>query len=53
MKGRVGSVPYVNAAPLVWSLERHGVEVVTAVPSGLPALLAAGEVQAILVSSVF
>lgn len=53
MTWRVGSVPYVNAAPLVYALPDQGVEVVTAVPSALPALLAAGEVQAILVSSVF
>lgn len=46
-------MPYVNAAPLVYGLPDQGVEVVTAVPSALPALLDAGEVQAILVSSVF
>jgi len=53
MRWRVGSVPYVNAAPLVWSLPSHEVEVVMAVPSALPELLRAGDVQAILVSSVF
>lgn len=52
----VASVPYVNAAPLVWWFEHLGedspVRVVYDVPSRLPALLESGEAQAILVSSV-
>jgi chorismate dehydratase len=49
---RVASVPYVNARPLVLALERFGwAEVVYAVPSQLPALLEAREVDAIMVSS--
>ncbi len=52
----VASVPYVNAAPLVWWFEylgdRSPVRVVYDVPSRLPALLDSGDVQAILVSSV-
>ncbi|MCW5937363.1 MAG: menaquinone biosynthesis protein [Fimbriimonadaceae bacterium] len=50
MAYRVGSVPFLNARPLVWGLE--GVEVVYRVPSALPPLLDSGEAQAILVSSV-
>ena len=53
MAWRVGSVPYVNAAPLVWGLAARGVEVVYDIPSCLPALLEVGDVQAILVSSVY
>jgi chorismate dehydratase len=49
---RVGSVPYVNARPLVWALPDLGVEVLYAIPSELPALLENGEVSAILVSSI-
>lgn len=56
MKFRVGSVPYLNAKPLVRQFEDLGasspVSVVYDVPSRLPALLEAGEVQAILVSSI-
>lgn len=54
-KYRVGSVPYVNAAPLVWWFEQEGspVDVVYAVPSELPALLQSGEVDCILVSSIY
>ena len=52
----VGSVPYLNAKPLVRLFEELGddspVKVVYAVPSKLPAMLASGEVQAILVSSI-
>jgi chorismate dehydratase len=51
-KYRVGSVPYVNAHPLVWGLEDQGVSVVYDVPSKLPTLLDSGEVDAILVSSI-
>lgn len=52
MVWKVGSVPYVNAAPLLWGLAEVGVEVVLAVPARLPALLEAGEVDAVLVSSI-
>ena len=52
VKMRVGSVPYVNARPLVWALPDLGVEVIYAVPSELPTLLESGEVSAILVSSI-
>ena len=53
MGWRVGSVPYVNAAPLVWGLADRGIEVVYDLPSRLPALLEAGAVDAILVSSIY
>jgi predicted solute-binding protein len=51
---RVGCVPYVNARPLVAAFDQPNefVEVVYDVPSRLPALLDAGEVDAILVSSI-
>lgn len=49
-------MPFVNALPLVWpSLvqdESWGVQVEFRPPSQLPALMSAGEVEAILVSSV-
>lgn len=50
----VGSVPYVNALPLIGAFLREdlGVKVVTDVPSRLPALLDSGDVAAILVSSI-
>lgn len=52
----VASVPYVNAAPLVWWFESQGeespVQVRYDVPSKLPVLLERGEADAILVSSV-
>lgn len=52
----VGSVPYVNAVPLIALFERMGMDSPVAVrydvPSRLPAMLASGEVQAILVSSI-
>lgn len=51
----VGSVPYVNALPLVQMFEEMGeqspVRVVYDVPSQLPALLESGQVDAIMVSS--
>jgi len=51
----VGSVPYVNAKPLVSQFDHLGegspVRVVYELPSQLPALLDAGTVQAALVSS--
>lgn len=54
MSYAVGCVPYLNAKPLVWPLRQPGspVDVQFAVPSQLPPLLDAGEVQAILVSSI-
>jgi chorismate dehydratase len=56
MKYTVGSVPYLNAKPLVRAFEVWGdespVHVVYEVPSKLPELLAAGAVQAIMVSSI-
>ena len=51
----VGSVPYVNAIPLVAKFETEQdppVRVIYAVPSKLPELLESGEADAILVSSV-
>lgn len=48
---RVGSVPFVNASPLVEGLADSGVEVVFAMPSQLPAKLDTGEVAAVLASS--
>jgi len=52
----VGSVPYLNAKPLIRYFEDLGddspVKVVFDVPSKLPALLESGEVQAIMVSSI-
>jgi predicted solute-binding protein len=51
----VGSVPYVNAKPLVSRFEHLGdnspVRVLYQVPSSLPALLDSGSAQAVLVSS--
>ncbi|MDI9636899.1 menaquinone biosynthesis protein [Kamptonema cortianum] len=56
-KFRLGCVPYVNAAPLVWWFESLGenspVEIFYDVPSRLPALLDEGAVDAILVSSIY
>lgn len=54
MSYAVGCVPYLNAKPLVWPFggEHSPVRVRFDVPSRLPALLDAGEVQAILVSSI-
>ncbi|HWD41330.1 MAG TPA: menaquinone biosynthesis protein [Fimbriimonas sp.] len=55
MKYTVGSVPYLNAKPLVkpfqWAGAESPVQVVFDVPSRLPALLDSGGVQAIMVSS--
>lgn len=52
----IGSVPYINAIPLVAMFEALGdaspVRVVYDVPSRLPALLESGQVDAIMVSSV-
>ena len=54
-KFAVGSVPFVNARPLVAWFESLGsnspVNVVYDVPSNLPLLLDSGDVQAVLVSS--
>lgn len=54
MSYTVGSVPYLNAKPLVRLFEEREspVRVVYDVPSRLPPLLAGGEAQAILVSSI-
>jgi chorismate dehydratase len=56
MTYRIGCVPYLNAKPLVRLFEDMKgsvpVEVVYDVPSLLPDLLASGEVQAIMVSSI-
>jgi chorismate dehydratase len=53
---KVGCVPYLNAKPLVRLFEdmkgQVPVEVVYDVPSRLPEMLATGEVQAIMVSSI-
>lgn len=49
---KVASVPYVNARPLALAMERFGwADVRYEVPSKLPALLDAGEADAVLVSS--
>lgn len=52
----VGCVPYVNARPLVHWIEDLGpeapVQIFYAVPSALPLALAAGEADAVMVSSV-
>ncbi|MES1227144.1 MAG: MqnA/MqnD/SBP family protein, partial [Armatimonadota bacterium] len=53
MGWKVGSVPYVNAAPLVWDLASRDIEVVYDVPSRLPALLEGRAVSAVLVSSIY
>ncbi len=56
MRYEVGSVPYLNAKPLVRYFEDLGdespVKVTYEVPSRLPAMLASGQVQAIMVSSI-
>jgi hypothetical protein len=55
MSYRVGVVSYLNAKPLTWALERGeiaGVEAVAAVPSDLGVMLAAGELDAALLSTV-
>jgi chorismate dehydratase len=50
---RLGTVPYLNARPLVEGLaEQPGVELVADVPSALLARLRAGELDAALVSAV-
>lgn len=52
---RLGSVPYLNAKPLVWALESGrvpGYAINYAVPSRLPAMLGDGSCAAVLVSSV-
>jgi len=55
-KFRVGCVPYVNAAPLIWQFINQGkespVEVIFDVPSRLPQLHEAGKIDAMLVSSI-
>jgi len=53
---RVGSVPYLNAKPLIHSFVKAGeespVQVIQRVPSQLPTLVDSGECQAIMVSSI-
>ncbi|MEQ1822099.1 MAG: menaquinone biosynthesis protein [Fimbriimonadaceae bacterium] len=48
---KVGSVPFVNANPLVEGLAEGGVEVIFAMPSKLPSRLDSGELDAVLASS--
>lgn len=52
----LGSIPFVNGAPLVHPFRKLGdaspVRVVEAVPSQLPELLESGQAEAILVSSI-
>lgn len=48
----IGSVPYINARPLVrWFADSEDVRVVYDVPSKLPALLDAGNAEAVLASA--
>lgn len=50
---RVGSVPYLNAKPLIWGLDREpDVDLSYAVPSELAVMLRNGELAAGMVSSV-
>ncbi|MFM9872838.1 MAG: menaquinone biosynthetic enzyme MqnA/MqnD family protein [Fimbriimonadaceae bacterium] len=55
-KFRVGCVPYVNAAPLIWHFVNQGnqspIEVIFDVPSKLPHLHESGKIDAMLVSSI-
>ncbi len=51
MNYRVGSVPYLNAVPLVAKMP-EAVTVDFAVPSSFPAKLGSGELDAVLVSSI-
>lgn len=51
MKFSVGAVPFINALPLIYGLESD-VRIQRLVPSQLPPLLASGEAQAIMVSSI-
>lgn len=55
MTYRVGVIDYLNARPLTWAIEQglvDGLSGVSAVPSQLAELLAGGQVQAAIVSSV-
>ena len=56
MEFRAGSVPFLNAKPLVWAFEHLGesspVALTYAWPSKLPRLLETGDVQVALVSSI-
>lgn len=53
MRFTVGSVPYANAKPLIEGLKSNAdVKVVFDEPSQLPAMLAAGTADAVLVSSI-
>lgn len=49
---RVGSVPFLNAKPLIWALDPGRVEVLLAPPPKLRELLEAGEIDAALLSSI-
>jgi chorismate dehydratase len=50
---KVGSVPYLNAKPLIWGLHREpGVDLTFEVPSRLAVMLRNGELTAGMVSSV-
>lgn len=50
---RLGTVPYLNALPLVEGLaDEKGVQLVTAVPSRLAPMLRAGALDLALVSAV-
>jgi chorismate dehydratase len=55
MKPVIGSVPYLNAKPLIKAFQHQGnespVEVVCDVPSHLPPMLDAGHAQAVMASS--
>lgn len=48
----VGSVPFLNAKPLIWALDPGRVKVVLAPPPRLRDLLEAGELDAALLSSI-
>lgn len=50
---KIGSVPYLNAKPLIWGLHRDpGVDMTFEVPSRLAVMLRGGELAAGMVSSV-
>lgn len=50
---KIGSVPYLNAKPLIWGLhQERDVDLSFAVPSGLAVMLRNGELAAGMVSSV-
>ncbi|KPJ58055.1 MAG: hypothetical protein AMS15_09275 [Planctomycetes bacterium DG_23] len=52
-KIKIGIVPYLNARPLVYGLkEEEGLELIEEVPSKLARLLAAGEIDCGIISSI-